>query len=166
MPSLAAIPTTASVYRHMIAAMRPDLVLPWLLTLSIKPAKPYSHPTTIYTAYGAAFYLLTPYEYLLLAAAIAQRMDMDWPAVLNRSLLRPICIAGEDSCSECLPSPREDELHKRRPAVPTPPGFSTEAILEWKLCWHDCLSWRASYLGSNRGTPEFSAGYSLKSAYA
>jgi hypothetical protein len=155
MPLLAAIPTTASVYRHMIAAMRPDLVLPGLLTLSIDPAKPDSHPTTIYTVYGAVFYLLTPYGYLLVAAAIAYRMDIDWPAVLNRFILRPICLFGEDSCSVCLASPREDELHKRRPAVPIPPRLSTEAIPERKICWHNCLSWRASYSGNNRGTPEW-----------
>jgi hypothetical protein len=123
MPPLVDIPTTALVYCHMIAAMRPALALPGLLTLSIDPAKPDSHLTTIYTAYGAASYLLTPYKYLLLAAAIARWMDIDWPAVLNRFLLRPICLIGEDSCSVCLASPREDELHKRRPAVPIPLGL-------------------------------------------
>jgi hypothetical protein len=166
MPPLADIPTTALVYCYMLAAIRPALALPRLLTLSIDQIKPDSHLTTIYTAYGAASYLLTPYKYLLLAAAIARWMDIDWPTVLNRFLLRPICLLGEDSCSVCLASPREDELHKRRPAVPIPPGLAAEAIPERKLCWHNCLSWRASYSETNRGIPEFSAGYSLKRAYA
>jgi hypothetical protein len=59
MPPLADTPTTALVYRHMIAAMRPALALSGLLTLSINPAKPDSDLTTIYTAHGAAFYFLT-----------------------------------------------------------------------------------------------------------
>ena len=148
MPPLVDIPTTALVYRHMIAAMRPVVALPGLLTLSSNPTKPDSDLTTIYTAYGAAFYLLTLYEYLLLAA-IAYWVDMDWPAVRNPLLPRPIGLVGEDGCSVCLASPRKDELHKRCPAVPILPGLSTEAIPERKLCWHNCLSWRASYSESN-----------------
>jgi hypothetical protein len=71
MPSLTDIPTTALVYRRMIAAMRPALALPALLILHINPAKPDSQLTAIYTAYGEPFYLLTLYEHLLLPAYCA-----------------------------------------------------------------------------------------------
>jgi hypothetical protein len=70
MPSLTDIPTTALVYRRMIAPTTPALAVPFCADPFHQPNKPYSQLTAIYIVYGAAFYLLTLYEHLLLSAPL------------------------------------------------------------------------------------------------
>jgi len=69
MPSLTDIPTTALVYRRMIAPTRPALAVPAVLILPINPTS-LTATLPIYIVYGAAFRLLTLYEHLHLPAPL------------------------------------------------------------------------------------------------
>lgn len=116
MPSLTDIPTTALVYRRMIAPTRPALAVPAVLILPINPTS-------------------------LTASLPPSRLSMEQPYAFSRCMstcyCRPHCALdghGPGRRAESLPT-----------ASTLPSGLPMGATPQGKLCRRNCLSWRGSY---------------------